>query len=347
MTLPKRWVRRLVIWPLPLLALVLYLATVPLLLILAFVVSYRLPGKLRPLRTLGLASTYLAVEAAATVAALLLWVASGLGWKLRSPAFQRAHYAVLRWTLAVVVGMGRRLFSLEIIAKGRDLPGDDGDPSTDESPLIVMSRHAGPADSILLLHEIMSWRGRRPRIVAKDLLQLDPVMDIYLNRLPNRFISPNPSARQSGSDSGPIDAIRSLASGMTGRDAFVIFPEGGNFTPERRLRAIDRLRAGGHEVAAARATKLRNVLPPRPGGALAALAAAPDADTVFVAHTGLDELAGVEDLWYSIPVAKAIELNWHVVPAGSIPREESAQEEMLFLAWEAIDDWIERRRQSG
>lgn len=339
MKLPPRPVRRFVIWPLPLLASALYLATVPVVLIAAFVLSYLLPGHLRGLRVLGLATVYLVAEAAATVAAFLLWAAAGFGWKLRSPVFQRAHYDVLRLTLAVVVGLGRRLFTLEIAADDQDLPGDDGDPTTDESPLVVMSRHAGPADSILLLHEVMSWQGRQPRIVAKELLQLDPVIDIYLNRLPNLFISSQPAARKR-----PVDAIRTLASTMTARDALVIFPEGGNFTPQRRLRAIDRLREGGNEAAAARAAKLRNVLPPRPAGTMAALNAALDADAVFVAHTGLDQLATVGDLWWSIPTRKTIELAWFVVHADRIPRTAAAQEEMLFQAWEAIDAWIEDRR---
>lgn len=339
MRLPARPIRRFVIWPLPLLAVVLYLATVPLVLVAAFVLSYLLPGHLRGLRVLGLATVYLVAEAAGTVAAFLLWVAAGFGWKLRSPTFQRAHYEVLRLILVVVVGLGRRLFTLEIVADDHDLPGDDGDPDTHESPLVVMSRHAGPADSFLLLHEVMSWQGRQPRIVAKDLLQFDPVIDIYLNRLPNLFISP-----RSAGGPRPADAIRSLASTMTSRDALVIFPEGGNFTPQRRLRAIDRIRAGGDEAAAARAAKLRNVLPPRPAGTMAALNGAPDADAVFVAHTGLDQLATVGDLWWAIPTRKTIELAWYVVPADRIPRTPAGQEEMLFRAWEAIDAWIERRR---
>lgn len=339
MKLPHRWIRRLVIWPLPIVAVVTYLSVVPVLVVIALVLSYQLPGHFRALRTLGLATVYLVAEAMATVAAVALWIGCGFGWKLHSDRVQAAHYAVLRSTLALVVAMGRRLFSLNIEADGMPLPGDDGDPTTEEAPLIVMSRHAGPADSVLLLHEIMSWRGRRPRIVAKDLLQLDPVLDIYLNRLPNTFIPANPTDGQRS-----VDAIRSLASGMTSRDAFVIFPEGGNFTPERRLRAIDRLRRDGLEAAAARALKLRNVMPPRPAGSIAALEAAPDADAVFVAHTGLDELATIGDLWASIPTDKTIELNWYVVPAETIPRSQADQEEMLLVAWEAIDAWIEQRR---
>lgn len=104
------------------------------------------------------------------------------------------------------------------------LPTDSGDGTSSDAPLIVLSRHAGPADSFLLLHEVMSWEGRRPRIVAKAALQLDPVFDILLNRLPNRFIMQNPTP---GSDT--TSSIAELASGMTNQGAFVIFPEGGNF----------------------------------------------------------------------------------------------------------------------
>ena len=59
-----------------------------------------------------------------------------------------------------------------------------------------MSRHAGPGDSFLLAHEIMNVADRRPRIVLKDTLQLDPFIDVMLNRLPNRFISTRPGGRR-------------------------------------------------------------------------------------------------------------------------------------------------------
>ena len=39
-----------------------------------------------------------------------------------------------------------------------------------------------------------------------------------------------------------------------------------------------------------------NVLPPRGGGALTAIAACPDADVIFVAHAGLDLLVSVADV---------------------------------------------------
>lgn len=331
--LPPRWLRRFALWPLPVIGGLLYAATVPLWFLLATLLSYKLPGNMRLVRSLGLATVYLATEVFIIAAAFGLWVASGFGWQIRSDRFIALHYKVLRTALAMLVGAGRRLFVLEIDAAGPPLPAaDDGNGA----PLIVMSRHAGPADSILLLHEVMSWHGRRPRIVMKNSLQLDPAFDILLNRLPNRFIS--------GGGERTIEAISELATGMSSADALVIFPEGGNFSEGRRVKMIERLRADGYEAAAQRAEELRNVLPPRPAGTLAAFAAAPDADAVFVAHTGLDQIASIADLWTAIPDHKTLHINWRMIPADDVPKDPTDQKELLLLAWEGIDQWIVDRR---
>ncbi len=327
------------LWPLPIIGGVVYVATAPLWFLVATLLSYKLPGKWRLARSLGLATVYLATEVFIIASAFALWVASGFGWRIRSERFIALHYKVLRIALATLVGAGRRLFVLHIDSAGPPLPAaDDGNGA----PLIVMSRHAGPADSILLLHEVMSWHGRRPRIVMKDLLQLDPAFDILLNRLPNQFISAGDGGGQRA-----VEAISELATGITSADAFVIFPEGGNFSEGRRVKMIERLRADGYELAAERAEELRNVLPPRPAGTLAALAAAPDADAVFVAHTGLDQIASIRDLWTAIPDNKTLHINWRMIPAGDMPKDPADQKELLFLAWEGIDRWIADRRISS
>ena len=338
MRLPYRWVRRLILWPIPVIAALLYLATVPLLILAALLLSYRLPGNLRALRALGVASVYLFIEAAVMIAGFVLWVASGFGWRMRRGVFLTAHYAVLRWALKVLVGAGRRLCEVQIELDGPPRPDAPARLDAGAAPLILMSRHAGPADSILLLNGVMSGQERRPRIVAKDLLQWDPAFDLLLNRLPNRFIS-------TGGGQAAVDAISELASGMDGRDAFVIFPEGGNFTEARRLRAIDRLREGGDEVAAARAEKLRNVLPPRPAGSIAAMNACPDANLVFVAHTGLDAIADLGDVWLALPEVNTLHVNWQRIEAAEVPATDEGKEEMLLKAWEAIDAWIADHRE--
>jgi len=59
----------------------------------------------------------------------------------------------------------------------------------------VLSRHAGPGDSFLLIHQLLSVYGRRPRVVMKAALQFDPSLDVLGNRLPNVFIQHSKIAR--------------------------------------------------------------------------------------------------------------------------------------------------------
>ena len=128
---------------------------------------------------------------------------------------------------------------------------------------------------------------------------------------------------------------------MQGDDVFVIFPEGGNFTQRRRTRAIEQLEARGHTAAAERARGLKNVLPPRPGGTLAALEACPDAAAVFVAHTGLDDIEGIRGLWRAIPDHKVLDMVWAAIPPSDVPTDEDGRTEMLWRAWEHIDAWLD------
>ena len=191
----------------------------------------------------------------------------------------------------------------------------------------------------MLMYALMHWYHREPRVVLKDTLAWDPAIDVVLNRVPARFISPNPAA---GED---LEAqIATLATGLDDNDAFVIFPEGGNFTAARRERAIERLRRLGLERMARRAEGMVHVLAPRPGGVLAALDAAPEADVLLVAHTGLDHLLTVGDLWRELPMDKQIIMRWWRVPREEIPADREERIEWLFDWWERIDDWIETNR---
>jgi len=159
-----------------------------------------------------------------------------------------------------------------------------------------------------------------------------------MNRIPARFVS-------SGTAGQDFDSqIAELAHDLDANDAFVSFPEGGNFTPERRQRGIDRLRRLGLERMARRAERMVHVLTPRPGGLLTALEAAPEADVVLVAHTGLDHLLTVGDVWRELPMDKVIVMRWWQVARDEIPAEREAQIDWLFGWWEQIDRWIEVHR---
>jgi 1-acyl-sn-glycerol-3-phosphate acyltransferase len=189
------------------------------------------------------------------------------------------------------------------------------------------------------MYALLHWYHREPRVVLKDTLAWDPAIDVILGRIPARFITPNPGAGE-----GVESHIASLATGLDHNDAFVIFPEGGNFTPGRRDRGIARLRKLGLEKMARRAEEMTHVLAPRPGGVLAALEAAPEADVLMVAHTGLDHMLTVADVWRELPMDKHIIMRWWQIPRSEIPDDRDARIEWLYGWWERVDDWIEENR---
>jgi hypothetical protein len=96
---------------------------------------------------------------------------------------------------------------------------------------------------------------------------------------------------------------------------------------------------------ARRSEAMRHVLPPRPGGVTAALAAAPDADVVWVAHAGLDHLFTVADIWRALPLDSTVHMRWWRVPASDVPHDEDDQVDWLYRWWGRIDRWVDTHRQ--
>jgi len=347
--LPPRVVRRVVLAPAMIALTAFLLAVTPLvLLVLAFLVRF-LPGRWRALRMFWFLLVYLLRESLGIFGLLSLWVMSGFGWKLRSERFSRAHIRLTGWYLRGLVGSAAKVLRLSLVTES--VPDDlalgptraaalqHRDGVTPVRPVLVFSRHAGAGDSFILAHLLINTYGRRPRIVLKDLLQLDPCIDIVLNRLPNRFISPNPPP-----GSGVIESIESLAAGLEPDSALLLFPEGGNFSERRRSRAIERLHQQGFAQAAQTAAGLTHVLPPRPAGTFAAIDASPDADVLFVAHTGLEQLSTLGDLWSGLPMDREVRLTWWTVRHEEIPVDTPERILWLYEWWERIDDWIEERR---
>jgi len=167
---------------------------------------------------------------------------------------------------------------------------------------------------------------------------------VMANRLPNVFIS----HRRSG-EGIFVEQIARLARGLDQAGALVIFPEGGNWTPSRWRRSVERLEGLGRPDLAARARDMPNLLPPRSGGVLAALTACPDADVIFVAHAGLDRLVSVADVWRSLPMDQLIRARWWRVPASEVPRAAGHEHQLqwLYAWWERIDGWISDNHPDG
>jgi 1-acyl-sn-glycerol-3-phosphate acyltransferase len=341
--LPPRLVRRFVLAPLAVVVAVAVVVLFPLLVLLTLafgLVGRARPGRMRGTRLLYFALVWLIAETSALFMCLGLWVASGFGGRLRTEPYQSRHYAIMRWFLDLLYHAAVRTLGLRVEVDEPELTAGE-QAARLARPVIVLSRHAGPGDSFLLVHHLLSVYRRRPRVVMKATLQLDPGLDVVANRLPNVFIQ----HRRTG-EKIFVEQIERLARGLDHTGALVIFPEGGNWTPGRWRRGIRRLERLGRKDLAARARDMPNVLAPRSGGALSAIAACPDADVIFVAHAGLDRLVSVSDVWRSLPMDQIVRAKWWRIPVGEVPRSEDheAQVRWLYDWWARIDTWISENR---
>jgi 1-acyl-sn-glycerol-3-phosphate acyltransferase len=310
--------------------------TLPLVVPIAAFVSRYVPGKWRILRIVWFLFLYLLIEATALTMLFSLWVISGFGLKIQSPGFIDAHYKLMAWMLRRIVASAKFTFRLSVIREG---PTPTTRPSRQtRRPIMVLSRHAGPGDSFLLMDGLANGFGRKPRIVMKSFLQWDPMVDVILNRLPSAFVT-----GQRGGRDELLETIEEMASSMEADDAFVIFPEGANYTEKRAKRSMEKLIEIGRPDLAERAAELKNTLPPRSTGVMTALAAAPDnTDVVFVGHAGLETFVTPGDIWRGIPTDTNVAARLWYVASEEVPPPER-QEAWLFEVWAEIDEWITAR----
>ena len=193
---PPRLVRRLVLAPLAIVIAAAMIVLFPPLAVLALLLGAlgrSRPHRMRALRLLSFALIWLVDETATLFMCLGLWLASGFGGRLHTEPYQSRHYAIMQWYLD-------RLYRAAVSMLGLRVEVDEPPLTLAEQaarlagPVIVFSRHAGPGDSLLLVHHLLTVYRRRPRVVMKAALQLDPTVDVVANRVPNVFIQ----GRQTG-----------------------------------------------------------------------------------------------------------------------------------------------------
>jgi 1-acyl-sn-glycerol-3-phosphate acyltransferase len=319
---PKRFARRIVSIPLYVALCGLLLAALPGLLPLAVVVDLVRRDRFALTRCLLFFQWYLLCEVVGIAVAFAILATT------RSPEREIARFFRLQcgWLGALFWG-GARCFGMRVECEGEDaLPG---------GPLLVFMRHASTAD-IALPNVLVSARtGIVLRYVLKRELLWDPCLDVAGHRLVNCFIR-----RGSGNAEREIAAVRSLGADLGPGDGVLIYPEGTRFTPAKQARALERIRATGHGARIARAEKLSHVLPPRLGGPVALLERCPDADVLFLAHTGLEGARTMGDFLKGALVGTVVRVAFWRVPAQAIPREPEARERWLFEQWQRVDDWV-------
>lgn len=335
MTPPPRWLRRLLLQPAFIALTALLTVLSPLLLLIAAAASPLVSGRRRPLRVALYTLLWMQREVVVILVCLCLWIASA--GRMSSARVRERHYRVMRWFLRSARVRGERILGVTIEVE------DDGHAElalrSNAQPLLVFSRHDGPGDTLYLVDLLLDRYGRAPRIVMKEILKLDPCIDLAGARVPNYFVPP-PARRRDGAWEVEIAA---LAAGLDDRGALLLFPEGGNFSQARRRRRLLALLRRGRRRDAARAVGMQHVIAPEPGGALVALSGAPRASVVLVAHNGLSGLDG-GGLLSRAPMDQVFRVKLWYIDRADIPEHDEARRQWLLDCWQRVDGWVAEDR---
>ena len=285
--------RRLMTVPLATAFSVCVLVFSPLLLVASALVAVATRST-RPARTVGLAMAYAFIELRTLVK---LAVGDVDGDRLMKD-FLTAAYAAARKLLDVEVVLDPSSASPESIPR--------------DEPVIVLSRHCGPGDTVLVAWLLMFTYRLQVRIVLKAVLHYEPVLDFAGQRGCLCFLARRDRARQQ---------IHDLAASLGGGQALLLFPEGANFTLPRWHAAIAELRKTGRMRAAGRALRRSYTLPPRAGGATAAVSGAPSANVLVLTHNGFCP-DGRARPWWQLPIHRELLVRTTLIPAAQLPEPD-------------------------
>ncbi|MFG1934096.1 lysophospholipid acyltransferase family protein [Mycobacterium sp. NPDC048908] len=303
--------RRAVTVPLATVVMIGILVVWPLLLVVGGVAGLITRSSL-PVRTLGVLMAYALLELRAL-------------WQLMRGGLECDEF--MRDVLERTHTVGRRTLHL-------DVQLDDASPTPEQipraEPVIVLSRHCGPGDTLLVAWLLSVHYGLRLRIVLKALLSCEPVLDFVGDLGCLCFLSHRGSKARK--------QIRDLAGSLVGGQALLLFPEGGNFTWARWREAIVRLRSTGRLREARRAWRQTYTLPPRTGGTAAALSGAPRANVMVLTHTGFSP-DGRARAWWRLPMNRQLLVRTVVVPVAEVP-EPGQLGPWLERTWSQVDAWV-------
>lgn len=233
---------------------------------------------------------------------------------------------LIRDFLATAYAAAGRILDVEVVL---DPSSTDRQEIPDHAPVIVLSRHCGPGDSVLVAWLLTTVYRLRLRIVLKAVLRCEPVLDFAGELGCVCFVARGAGARH---------RIRDLAASLDGGHALLIFPEGANFTWSRWRAAISELRASGRILAAGRALRQSHTLPPHTAGAAAALAGAPSANVLVLAHNGFCP-DGRARPWWRLPIHRQLLVRTALFSAAELPQPDQMGP-WLQRTWTEVDTWV-------
>lgn len=327
-----RYGRRLVTVPSYLALTAIATLSLPLLVPLCWLVSLRRDTR-GTMRSGAFILVYLWCESIGIAASGWLWMRDGLPTR-SSPRWDRflaRNFALQCWWATALKGAAQRLFSLSFTVEGSEaLAG---------APVIMLPRHASIADTIIPMVFYARPRQVRLRYVLKRELLFDPCLDIVGNRLPNCFV-----ARSGAEAQADIDKVVELTTDRAPNEGFLIYPEGTRFSADRRARVLESLatRLGATDLQ--RMQRWSDLLPPRPGGALALIDSAPELDLVFCAHTGFEGASHFSTLINGSWIGAEIRIRFWRIARRDVPNDAAARREFLFTQWDRMQETVTELR---
>lgn len=277
-------------------------------------------------------AVYLSAQVVGLVALFFAWLFSGFG-RSRERLIARTYRIQEVW-VTTLFGAVRFIYGVKVELEGASELGlERGRPG---GPVVILMQHTSLVDTLLPTTYLTAQRGLKLRWVLKRELLVDPCLDVAGSRLPNAFVS------RDGSDTErALSQVRALAENLPPDEGVLIYPEGTRFTPNKKRKALERL--ASDPTLRARAEALQRVLPPRPGGPLALIETASNADVVFVAHVGFEGLASLTAVLSGALVGQTIHLKFWRVPRATIPTTREQRIDWLWQQWEALDRWVASR----
>jgi 1-acyl-sn-glycerol-3-phosphate acyltransferase len=306
MTVPRRFVTV----PLVSVLMVCVLISAPLLLAVTALAGLAARSS-RPVRTVALAMAYAFIE----LRTLVKLAIGNLDCDRLMGDFLTTAYAAVR-----------RILDVEVVL---DPSSTTPEEIPHHEPVIVLSRHCGPGDSLLVAWLLTIEYRLQVRIALKAILRYEPVLDFAGELGCLCFLARGARARQQ---------IHDLAASLAGGQALLLFPEGANFTLPRWRTAIAELRSTGQIRAASRALRQSYTLPPHTGGATAAVTGAPSANVLVLTHNGFCP-DGRARPWWQLPVHRQLLVRTALFPAAELPQPDQLSP-WLERTWTQVDAWV-------
>ena len=281
------------------------------------------PRRLRWTR-LGLLATWcLGVELTGTVLSGLVWLGAGFGLGSRTGAYFRANHRLQCFYIGALLAGARTLVGLRLQIEPGSAPVAGN--------AVVFGRHTSIGDAAIPAAIFGNEADLNTRYVLARGLMWGPCFDIVGHRLTNHFVA------RGGDTASEAAAVRALTGDFGPHTVAVLFPEGQFFSPERKARAIERLRNGSRPELAERAERLEHLLPPRPAGALALLGGAPDADVVILGHVGLERFTSMAAIMRLVPLRTPVRVWMWRIPRAEVPMDDDARIDWLYEQWARLD----------